>query len=157
LSQVLWVEMICIVSALAAGSWGILVAFWREKTLQTLATSVLGCALFICLLEAGLLALGHHSAASKILSGLDPYRALISVLNPLSDQPDAAKPVVDASASVLSLAGLAFLLTSFTVWKVRVWNPSQAAFEQAANAALAQESATPEVHRKVHRRVWDLP
>ncbi|HVJ85890.1 MAG TPA: ABC transporter permease, partial [Caulifigura sp.] len=41
-----------------------------------------------------------------------------------------------------------------TILRVRVWNPSQAAFEQAATAAAEAENAAT---RGVHRKVWDLP
>jgi len=57
---------------------------------------------------------------------------------------------------VLSLVGLALVLTAYTVLRVRVWNPSQAAFEQAANAA-AEAANTTTTGRGTHRRVWELP
>ena len=47
LRQIVWVQALCVFAALVAGSWGALVAFWREKTFQTLALSVLGAVLFL--------------------------------------------------------------------------------------------------------------
>ena len=47
LQQVIWVEVVCVVSALAAASWATLVAFWREKTFQTIAITLMGAGLFI--------------------------------------------------------------------------------------------------------------
>ena len=44
-SQILWAEAIVGSAALAAGCWGCFVAFWRDKTFQTLAISVLGIVL----------------------------------------------------------------------------------------------------------------
>src|SRR5262245_11726006 len=37
LDQIVWSLALCAATALAAGSWGSLVAYWREKTFQTLA------------------------------------------------------------------------------------------------------------------------
>jgi ABC-type transport system involved in multi-copper enzyme maturation permease subunit len=156
MQQVLWVEVICVAAALAAGSWGVLVAFWREKTFQTIAISVLGSALFLGLLELGVVAAGVDSVFGRGLAALDPYRAVLSVLNPLVSQPDVRVPTVSAAAPALSLIGLALTLTVFTVLRVRVWNPSQAAFEQAATAAADAENA-PAASRGAHRKVWDLP
>src|SRR5262245_21952770 len=51
LSQIFWLEALCVAAAMAAGSWGSMVAFWREKTFQTLAISVLGLALFLGAVE----------------------------------------------------------------------------------------------------------
>ncbi len=92
LEQVLWVELICLAAALAAGAWGVLVAFWREKTFQTLAISVLGSALFIGLLELGVAALGVDRSVGRLLSQFDPYRAVLNVLNPLAAMPQARIP-----------------------------------------------------------------
>jgi ABC-type transport system involved in multi-copper enzyme maturation permease subunit len=153
--QVLWVEVICVAASLAAGAWGVLVAFWREKTFQTLAISMLGSALFLGLLELGVVAAGANSGLGRALASLDPYRAVLDILNPLATQPDVQIPIVGAVGPALSLVGLALALTVFTVLRVRVWNPSQAAFEQAANAAADAENATPV--RGTHRKVWDAP
>ncbi len=156
LTQVLWVELICVAAALAAGAWGVLVAFWREKTFQTLAISVLGSALFLGLLELTAAAVGTNTAFGRGLAALDPYRAIFAVINPLAAQPGVQTPAVGAMAPVACLLGLATALTAFTVFRVRVWNPSQAAFEQAATAAAEAENA-PTAARRVHRKVWDLP
>ncbi|MCA9018282.1 MAG: ABC transporter permease, partial [Planctomycetaceae bacterium] len=47
LSQILWTELLCLMTVFATGSWAGLVAFWREKTFQTLAISVLGMVVFL--------------------------------------------------------------------------------------------------------------
>ena len=155
MAQVLWVEAVCVAAALAAGAWGALVAFWREKTFQTLAISVLGSALFLGLLELGVVAAGPESTVGRILAAFDPYRTVLGILNPLASQPGVQTPVVGAGVATATLLGLASLLTIFTILRVRVWNPSQAAFEQAATAAAEAENAP--ARRGVHRKVWDLP
>ncbi|QDT55376.1 ABC-2 family transporter protein [Caulifigura coniformis] len=156
MTQVLWVEVICIAAALAAGAWGVLVAFWREKTFQTLAISVLGAVLFLGLLELGSVAAGAGSGISQGLAAFDPYRAVLGVLNPLAAQPGVRTPTVGALSSTVSLLGLAAVLTAYTVLRVRTWNPSQLAFEQAATAA-AEAEKSPSTNRHIHRKVWDAP
>jgi len=58
LEQIGWSLALCAAAGFAAGSWGSLVAFWREKTFQTLAISVLGLVLFIGAVEVGVAILG---------------------------------------------------------------------------------------------------
>ena len=159
LSQILWVEALCVAAAFAAGAWGVLVAFWREKTFQTLAISVLGTVLFIGLIEILVTVLGEGSTAATRIGAFDPFRALLGILNPLAAQPDAAVPTVQAWLPIGLQLGLAGLLTAATVLRVRVWNPSQAVFEQAAAQTLAEEAAAaqPTLSRKVHRAVWTVP
>ncbi len=77
---------ICTVTALASGSWGALVALWREKTFQTLAVSVLGTVLFIGAVEAGALFTGP--VAGYWIGLLNPFRAMMQVLNPLGPSGD---------------------------------------------------------------------
>jgi ABC-type transport system involved in multi-copper enzyme maturation permease subunit len=155
-SQIIWVEAICLASAFAAGAWGILVAFWREKTFQTLAVSVLGTVLFIGVVE--LIAAAAGPAAATI-GAINPYRALMAVLDPLSHQPGVAHPVAQAWMSVGLLGGLAVLLITVTVLRVRVWNPSQAVFIQAAAELDAEEEKreSGKVVRVAHRKVWKAP
>src|SRR5262249_22218249 len=73
LGQIGWSLAICAAAGVAAGSWGSLVAFWREKTFQTLAISVLGLALFIGVLEGAVALLGASSPLGRALSFCDPF------------------------------------------------------------------------------------
>jgi ABC-type transport system involved in multi-copper enzyme maturation permease subunit len=146
LSQVLWLEALSAAAALAAGSWGSLVAFWREKTFQTLAIGVLGLALFIGLLEA-LRVLAGPGLAADIAGWLNPYRALGRLLDPLAD-PAVKSPTLSLWQSVLSLSLLAAALAGGTIVRLRDWNPSKWVYEAARKSDAARE-------RKVHRAVWE--
>lgn len=163
--QIFWAEAVVAATSLAAGTWGCLVAFWRQKTFQTLAISVLGVVLFVAVTEGVVGILGADSALGYWIGKASPYRALFSVLNPLSS---TATGIVQVSAleSVVFLLGIALALSLFTVVRLRVWNPSQA----LRQSALADESspATTDgstsvkaigtgVERKPHRKVWDNP
>ena len=75
LPQVLWLEALCLAAGLAAGSWGTLVAYWREKTFQTLAVTVLGAGLFIGVVELAGTLLGTADGIGRWIALLNPYRA----------------------------------------------------------------------------------
>ncbi len=101
--QIGWSLALCAATGLAAGSWGSLVAFWREKTFQTLAISVLGLVLFIGVVEAGAVTLGVDSAAGRWLAYCDPFRGMLLVLDPLAAQPDSKIASVPAVPYVLAM------------------------------------------------------
>ncbi|MFG0297381.1 MAG: ABC transporter permease, partial [Maioricimonas sp. JB045] len=127
------------------------VAFWREKTFQTLAISVLGLVLFIGFVEGAATLAGSGTTAGRILGMFNPYRALLDLLHPLSRQPNAVVPVVSAWGPVLALLGIGLGLSAVTIWKVRLWNPSRFVFEQAKKKEEQAEV------RKQARTVWNTP
>ncbi|QDU36659.1 ABC-2 family transporter protein [Maioricimonas rarisocia] len=151
LNQVLWIEVLCLTAALAAGAWGSLVAFWRDKTFQTLAISVLGLVIFIGVVEGAATLAASGTTAGRILGMLNPYRALLDLLHPLSRQPDAIVPTVAAWGSVLALLAISVSLSALTIYKVRLWNPSRFVFEQAKKKEEQAEV------RKQARTVWNTP
>lgn len=157
--QILWSAALVAAAALAAGAWGGMVAFWREKTFQTLAVSVLGVVLFVATAEGGVAALGTDSTAGYWMGRASPYRSLLEVLNPL--QSTLAGPVtVSALPAVFTLLGLTFLLSTVTVLRLRVWNPSQALKQAAmepAEATPTDVAPTTGTSRSYHRTVWNNP
>lgn len=156
LEQILWIEAICLASAFAAGSWSILVAYWREKTFQTLAISVLGAAIFVGTVEALSLLLGAETSLGRFFGWLDPYRSMAAVLDPLAAQPLARVPQVSAAGPTLALGGLGLLLSLWTVLRVRVWNPSRNIFIAAAETP-AEGEAKPAAAVRPPRKIWDTP
>ncbi|NOX54373.1 MAG: ABC transporter permease subunit, partial [Planctomycetes bacterium] len=90
LRQIGWALAICAATAYAAGSWGALVAFWREKTFQTLAISVLGTVLYLGLVEAVAAAADAWLNLEGTAAWLNPYRAMLAILAPLSGSGGAA-------------------------------------------------------------------
>src|SRR5260221_12683756 len=88
--QVGLVFLILACSALTAGSLGGLLALWREKTFQTLALTVLSLVLYLLFVE-GLSLLPavfpslDASAVQDWQTRLNPYRALQSVVEPISE------------------------------------------------------------------------
>lgn len=158
-SQVFWAEAIIIATTLASGSWGCMVAFWREKTFQTLAISVLGVVLFVSVAEGMVVLLGTSSAAGQWFAHASPYRALLAVLNPLSATPDGVASV-SAVQPVCLLLAIAAAISLFTVARLRVWNPSQAlrqSMQEESGKSKTGETAALTTERKTHRSVWKNP
>ncbi|MFK7818516.1 MAG: ABC transporter permease [Planctomycetaceae bacterium] len=148
--QIAWSLAITAATAIAAGSWGALVAFWREKTFQTLAISVLGIVAFLVLLE-GTAALIPGEAATVVATALNPYRAMSSVLNPLANI-ESGVASVSALVPVIALMLLAVGMSVFTIKKLRVWNPSQLVYQR-----LDEEEDGATESRVKHRRIWTNP
>lgn len=161
---------ICAATALAAGSWGTLVAFWREKTFQTLAISALGIVLFLGVVEAVVALTAALPGMSRSAALFDPFRAMLLVIDPLS----SPSGVAAVTKHVLALIGFAVVLNAITVLRLRVWNPSRAGFEAVAAkqqtitdeavavgvpalAGLPPEGGTPTVSSRPTRRIWSNP
>lgn len=148
--QVFWSQAIVGAATLAAGSWGCLVAFWREKTFQTLAISVLGVVLYV-------LATQGLSAVVPALAGASPFAGLLRVLDP--PLPELTGVVsVSAWSTVAVLLAMAITMCSITIVQMRVWNPSKDVHQSVAETPAVSESedrapAPP----KVHRPVWNQP
>jgi ABC-type transport system involved in multi-copper enzyme maturation permease subunit len=153
--QILWSQAIVLSATLAAGSWGCLVAFWREKTFQTLAISVLGVVVFL------LAAHGLGVAVDRSLTAISPYDGLLRVLNP-PELSQLGIVRVSAWTSVLVQLALAGVLIVTTILRLRVWNPSKEVHQSVAEAddvatpAGVVETSGPVVKRE-HRHVWNQP
>ncbi len=148
LDQIIWALAICAVTAVAAGSWGALVAFWREKTFQTLAISVLGMVAFVAALEG--IAAFAGPFGTMLAGALNPYRAMNAVLNPL-DAVDTGVATVSAIVPVVSLLALGAGLSLFTIGRLRTWNPSQLVYQKPDEDQETGES------RVKHRSYWTNP
>jgi ABC-type transport system involved in multi-copper enzyme maturation permease subunit len=132
IDQVLWSLAICAASAVTAGSWGLLVAYWREKTFQTLAISVLGFVILLGVVE-GLVtgfdslpasSTGAHWTAHWI-GLLNPYRVLLSVLNPLAGRSGLEPAHVSAWDFLLVMGAATVVINGVTMLRLRIWNPSR--------------------------------
>lgn len=163
-SQIVWAEAVVGSAALAAGCWGCFVAFWRDKTFQTLAISVLGIVLFV------LVSYGLGIFVNPQLALASPYAGLMSVLDPVA-QNVIGPMVVSAFPTVSTLLTLSLVLSVITITQLRRWNPSremqQSVDESTVVSSISGDrveseeiknsaSALPAKPR-VHRVVWDSP
>ena len=149
IQQVGWLLALTLAAGLAAGSWGTLVAFWREKTFQTLAISVIGIMLFIGLIEL-LAALSPPAIGSAFTYG-NPFRGLALVLDPMGMQPHLANGSVGAGAYVVTLLVLAGVLDLIATVRLRVWNPPRIAYD-SATLNPDKSSAPSRI-----RTIWNTP
>ncbi|MCS7305937.1 MAG: ABC transporter permease [Thermoguttaceae bacterium] len=130
LGQVIGCLVVCIASAVLCGSFGATVAFWREKTLQSLAMTVLGLVLWIAfgeLVYAGWL--GSQWAGvptQQWATAISPWRAILGAIQPVPAQ-EAIWGLLSPSVGYFLLVSvlLASLLNAVAIARVRVWNPPQ--------------------------------
>jgi ABC-type transport system involved in multi-copper enzyme maturation permease subunit len=125
-AQIGWSVAFCAAAGLAAGSWGSLVAFWRDKTFQTLAISVIGLALFIGVVEAVIaLVGGAETTVGRLLSYCDPFRGMALILDPLAATSQVGVARVDAWPYVVAMLLLALVLNVIAIARLRIWNPNR--------------------------------
>lgn len=149
LEQIGWSLAICATAALAAGSWGSLVAFWRDKTFQTLATGVLGLVLFLGIVEVVIAVSGGSGPAAEWAALANPYRALFTVLSPLRQESATGDSALGA---VLTMIGLAVLLNASAIWRLRVWYPPR-----SIHQTTEQAGDETHVRRAEPRTIWHNP
>lgn len=152
LEQIGWAIALCIMAAFTAGSWGALVAFWKEKTFQTLTISLLGLLVLIGAVEALDAFWGQQYPVVQYLTLLNPFRSMQEIINPLASQTSLDPVTVSAKNSVLALFGLAILLNAITIFQVRKWNPSRSVFISASKSEGDEE-----VYAPSKRSAWDYP
>lgn len=130
-SQVLGAFVVTASAALALGSLGVTIAFWRDKTFQTLALVLLAVVLYLVVAEGLPYVVPQaHALGMEVeewSAALSPRKALLSVLegDPLRASANAL-PLIDQPS--IRFAGLMLLaslsLVGVSIARVRVWNPS---------------------------------
>ncbi len=162
-SQVFAATAIVLVTSAWTGSLANLVAFWREKTFQTLAITLLAIVGWLVFCEA--IAAGSLASVDPIWAELlSPIRAVWSVCQPI---PSAAWTAIPGGIALAhSLLGVAATLVFclIGVWRLRIWNPSQQVRLQAPepdeNYTVRAGAATSEPRSwKVRspRPMWNNP
>ena len=141
--QIIAVFVVTLAGVTTAGSLGSTVALWRERTFQTLATTVLILVAWTGLWEAvarGLI--GSVVAASDArvwATAASPWHAALSCTRPFDDLRMNLGPLEVATwqASILISFAMTILLNALAVWRVRVWNPSRELLQPSAVSAPA--------------------
>jgi ABC-type transport system involved in multi-copper enzyme maturation permease subunit len=119
-------------TGVAAGSLGVLIALWRDKTFQALALTVLFLVLYLCLVHAltflpglfGLIGLDGVVTTETVERWqvwLEPYLALRHIIAP---PPEGAGEFPAAYGFALAMLGLSVLLNVMSLAGLRRWNPS---------------------------------
>lgn len=148
--QIIWLLVLCVVATFAAGSWSTLVAYWRDKTFQTLAISLLGGATFMAILETTIFLVGSDTTLGYYLTLLNPYRTLALIIDPFQAVSSTALNQHAVRDSVIALTLIGIILNVITIARVRYWNPSRFVY---LHATAKEDEVAPA--RTNHRSVWD--
>jgi ABC-type transport system involved in multi-copper enzyme maturation permease subunit len=129
-TQVFAATGIILVTATWTGALANMVAFWREKTFQTLAITLLAIVGWLVICEA--IAAGSMSGIEpKWAELLSPLRALWEVCQPIPARTWSSIPGGVAVAHCVLGLTAALLFSSLAIWRLRSWNPSQQVRPQA--------------------------
>jgi ABC-type transport system involved in multi-copper enzyme maturation permease subunit len=155
---------VTLVTVLACGSLGSMLALWREKTFQALAMTVLVLVLWLALGEivaAGALGASFGGLSCRALAaGISPWEAILEATRPYVLAQPALGPLgTPVNLFVVVAAALTAIINGVAVGMVRVWNPSREMMavtvkeegeQTAAGSGQASRSSNT-------RRVWDNP
>ena len=142
--QVLALQCLCLSAGLMTAAWATMVAYWREKTFQTLAVAALGTlALLAVTGEASLL----PGAFGRMFGAFNPYVTMGRILNPLAY--GDGQTLLSLAPGLLLPAAVGVGLLLLAVVKVRVWNPPRVVHQQAAEGESARV--------RPPRNVWATP
>lgn len=161
-TQVFVATAIILVTTFWCGALANLIAFWREKTFQTLAITLIAIVGWLVFCEV--IASGVTPLDPRWAEVLSPVRALWGVCLPI--QSDSWLPFpggIPAVHCVLgSLAGLSFV--SIAILRLRVWNPSRQLRPQAPEPdedySLTADTAAKEQKSwrvRAPRKMWNNP
>ena len=112
-------------SGVAGGALGLLIALWRDRTFQSISLTILMVVFSVTGVEVFAIFFPTLAFMGVPLAQvLNPYRAMLAVLYPESEQ---LTGVVRATSVVYIGARLTFAaaLVAFGTWKLRVWNPGK--------------------------------
>ena len=144
IGQIVALELLCLSAGLMAAAWATLVAYWREKTFQTLAISALG---LMGLLGVTALVAAFAPGVGDAFAGLNPYLTLRRIVTPLAYGDGLS--IASLAAGLIGPAVLGVLLLAVAVAKVRVWNPPRVVHQQAEEGEAARV--------RPPRSVWKTP
>ena len=147
LEQIAWLQGLCLSAGLLVASWATLVAYWREKTFQTLAIATLGTVGFLAV--TGLVGLlGEGTAVGRVAIALNPFLTLREVLDPL--QGGAGLAASRLAFAIVLQTGVTLGLLVTTCLRVRAWNPSRVVYHKSDDDETAVARVQP-------RAIWDRP
>ena len=172
LEQVFACAWVTFCSLVASATLGATIAFWREKTFQSIAVTMLIIALWLSICEV--IASGNVPMISpKVATLLSPIRAIMDVTQPIATENvlPFVLPGGNAAPSGLVLLGIGMALTILSMRMLRIWNPSRERrggnFEADEPEALRDTSNPKSIdssQRQVKawkvrapRRVWNNP
>jgi ABC-type transport system involved in multi-copper enzyme maturation permease subunit len=124
-AQVTNLFLVTAASGVAGGALGLLIALWRDRTFQSISLTILMVVFSVAGVEAIALAFPTMEFLGiPLVEVLNPYRAMLAVLYPRSDQ---IGHIVRTTSVVYIACRLTFAaaLVAFGTWKLRKWNPGK--------------------------------
>jgi ABC-type Na+ efflux pump permease subunit len=123
--QIINLFLVTAASGVAGGALGLLIALWRDRTFQSISLTILMVVFSVTGVE--LFRVFYPTLAFMgvpLVEVLNPYRAMLAVLYPETDQ---LTGVVRTSSLVYLGCRLTFAaaLVAFGTWKLRKWNPGR--------------------------------
>lgn len=162
--QVLLATAIMVVTTSWTGALANVIAFWREKTFQTLAVTILAIVGWLVLCEA-IAAEVIPVIPAWVAETLSPIRAVWSVCLPIPDSTFQGIP--GGAASINCALGIVATLvfTTLAINRLRVWNPSRQIravapepdedFDQGKESEKRSSSKSWKV--RAPRKMWNNP
>ncbi len=123
--QVINLFLVTAASGIAGGAIGLLIALWRDRTFQSISLTILMVVFSIAGVEAFAIAYPKlEFLGIPLVEVLNPYRAMLAVLSPRSNQ---LTGIVRTSSLVYIAVRLtsAAVLVAFGTWMLRIWNPGR--------------------------------
>ena len=123
--QVLNLFAVTAASGVAGGALGLLIALWRDRTFQSISLTILMVVFSVAGVEAFAIAYPTLEFMHvPLVEVLNPYRAMLAVLYPQTDQ---LTGLVRASSVVYISVRLTFAaaLVAFGTFMLRKWNPGR--------------------------------
>ncbi len=155
-SQVLVSTAVVLVSSFWTAALANAVAFWREKTFQTLAITLLAIASWLVFCEA--IAFGTFAQLSPDWAEiLSPLRALWSVCQPINQSTWNIVP--NGAAIIYCFLGVLVgsLCCAIAIARLRIWNPSQQVRPQAPEPDETYDALSPtSAARVADKRSWKV-
>jgi ABC-type Na+ efflux pump permease subunit len=127
--QVIQATVVLAATGLAAGSLGLLVALWRDKTFQSLALTVLLLVLFLFLVHGlDLIPTLLHAAGVEDAVSVQTIKRVQTLLEPYLVIREVVEPPPGGSGEAaygysLAMLGLSVLLNGWSILRLRAWNP----------------------------------
>ncbi len=122
-AQVSNLFLVTAASGVAGGGLGLLIALWRDRTFQSISLTILMVVFSVVGVEVVAIFFPTIELLGiPLVEVLNPYRAMLAVLYPRSDQ---IGMVVRTTSVVYIACRLTFAaaLVAFGTWKLRKWNP----------------------------------
>ncbi len=133
--QLLQIELATLATGVAAGSVGIIVANWRDRTFQSLALTVLSIVLGLTFIEGLGFLVPVQVAGAGISTVLNPFRVISHIMEQTGNAAISQVTLIFLAAAGLLVA----VLNGTSIFMLRRWNPGRNEPREQREAPNAEE------------------